>query len=95
MTDKEKVKFYEESPFVSSYEATYATIERFNKQLKDNEINILSIDDKVKFEMAHKYLTELSGYLKTLSEIRGLMSPEQQKEIEKPKNHKKSETEAF
>lgn len=96
MTDKDKLKYYEQSPFVSSYEATYSTIERFNEQLKHNEIDIFNINDKPRFEMAHKYLTELDGYLTTLEKIRERMSPEEKKAVDAAnKNHKKSETTSF
>lgn len=74
--------FYAESPFEDSYTATYKTIQSFNVKLKESKIDILNIEDKPKFEMAHKYLTELDGYLNTLEKIRARMSPEYAKRID-------------
>lgn len=80
---KELLKIYEESPFESSYIACKSTIENFNKQLSEKEINIFDIEDKPKFEMAHKYLTEIDGYLASLDKIRSRMNPEIAKDLDK------------
>lgn len=78
----ESYLFYVESPFEDSYLATYNTITSFNQKLREAKIDILNIDDKPKFEMAHKYLVELDGYLATLEKIRSRMSPEHQKKMD-------------
>lgn len=86
---KQLLEIYEKSPFESSYLACRRTIENFNRQLQSEEINILNIDDKPKFEMAHKYLTELDGYLATLDKIRMRMNPEEAKAAEQRVKHDK------
>lgn len=81
--------FYTESPFEDSYTATYKTIQSFNSKLQESKIDILSIEDKPKFEMAHKYLTELDGYLSTLEKIRSRMSPEHAKKVDEKMKEEK------
>jgi hypothetical protein len=81
-TLKTLLKVYEDSPFESSYMACLTTIENFNRQLTSESINIMDIEDKPKFEMAHKYLTELDGYLSTLDKIRGKMNPDIAKNLD-------------
>lgn len=80
---------FSESPLISSYFATFNTIERWNSQLENNDIDILNSEDKTKFEMAHKYLIELDGYLETLEKIRKRMMPEMQENLNDIKKAKK------
>lgn len=77
----EELRKFKESPLASSYLSCLKTIERWNKQLYDKEIDIFNIEDKPKFDMAHKYLTEQKPYIEQLEYLRKLMTPEQQKEL--------------
>lgn len=80
---QERLRWYEESPLESSYTACKNTIEKFNAQLSEKEVDIFDIETKPIFEMAHKYLTEMDGYLATLEKIRSRMNPELAKSIDK------------
>ena len=73
---------FKESPYLSSYLACWTTIENWNLQLSENEINILNPEQKQVFEMSHKFLTEQRPYIEQLEYLKGLMSPEEKKELE-------------
>ena len=82
----EYVNFLEEklkSPYCKSYLAIKETIDRWNAQLKDTEINILDPEQKAVFEMAHKYMTELKPYIETLKYLEGLMTPQEKEKVSK------------
>lgn len=81
-----RLKVYEQSPYVSSYLSLAQTIDNWNKQLFEHQINILNVEDKPKFEMAHKFLTEQKPYIEQLEYLRKLMTPEEQREIAKKKS---------
>jgi len=74
---------YTDSPLKESYLSTLTFLNRVNKQIIENEINIFEEKAKPKFEMAHKFLTEKQPYLEQLEYIRALMTPEKQKELKK------------
>ena len=76
-----ELKKFKESPYVNSFLSCYRTIENWNRQLSENEIDIFNVEDKAKFDMAHKYLTEQKPYIEQLEYLRKLMTPEQQKEL--------------
>lgn len=88
---RERLKFYEESPYETAYKATVNTIEKLSNQLIDKNIDLFNVEDKPKFEMIHKFMTELSFYLKTQEEIRSKMNPDIAKQIERAAKNKKLE----
>jgi len=72
---------FTDSPYLNSYLACWHTIENWNSQLQGKSIDIFNTEEKPKFEMAHKYLTEMKPYIEQLEYLRKLMTPEQQKEL--------------
>ena len=89
---EEKLSIYEENPvLLSSYNACKVTVENYNQQLTDNKIDLLNVEDKPKFEMAHKYMTEMILYLNNIEKIRTMMSPAIAKKLDNQlKNDKAS-----
>ena len=71
------------SPFFNSYIACKTTTDRWNNQLIANEIDLFNPEDKAKFDMAHKYLTEQKPYLEQLEYLLSKMTPEEKDEAEK------------
>jgi hypothetical protein len=86
---KSELKIYKDSPHENSYLACFKTIENFNDQLSAKKIDIFNVDETPIFEMAHKYLTELDGYLATLDKIRMRMNPEEAKAADQRAKHEK------
>jgi len=74
---------YTSSPLLASYLSTLSFLNRVNRQIIENEINIFDEKAKPRFDMAHKFLTEKQPYLEQLEYIRALMTPELQKELQK------------
>lgn len=91
-TLKNRLEFYEESPYNIAYKASKNTVDKLCSQLEENHIDLFTVEDKPKFEMIHKFLTELSSYIDTIEKIRAKMNPEIAAEIdEKAKSDKRSE----
>ena len=78
---------YTDSPLLESYLSTLTFLNRVNRQIIANEIDIFEEKVKPKFEMAHKFLTEKQPYLEQLEYIRALMTPDKQKELKKAVSH--------
>jgi hypothetical protein len=71
------------SPHFESYITLKAVMSRWNKQLLDKNIDILSNDpDDKGFERAHKYLTEMTFYIKSVEELKAKMLPEELKKAD-------------
>jgi hypothetical protein len=85
---EEKLKIYEESPYVQTYMAMRKQFDSFNSQLSEKEINIFKNEDDDFFTRAWKFMEGSPGMLKNLDEIRKLMNPEQQKELVKAEEMK-------
>lgn len=86
---KDKLKIYEESPHEIAYRAATNTVNKLSEQLKDKHIDLFNSEDKPKFEMMHKFLTELTFYLDTIDKIRAKMNPEIAKQIDKQAKQEK------
>jgi len=86
---EEELEKFLSSPYLDSYRACMNTIQSWNRQLTAQEIDIFNVEDKPKFEMAHKYLTEQKPYIEQLEYLRSLMNPMQQREIMKNIENKK------
>lgn len=89
MTDKQRIKEledklarFEKSPLKNAYLSVLETMTTWFEQIKTSKINITDSEDKPKFEMVHKFFTELMFYLETLDKIRAKMTPAESKELE-------------
>jgi hypothetical protein len=65
------------SPYYNSFLALKTTIDNYNAQLIANKVDLFDVDDKAKFEMSHKYLTEQKPYLEQMEYLLNKMSPEE------------------
>jgi hypothetical protein len=81
-----QLKIYTESPFVESYISTLTFINSTDKNIIDKVDDMMTVDNKVIFEMAHKYQTEKIPYFEQLDWLRKKMSPEQVEELENKVN---------
>lgn len=79
---EEQLGYFIHSPSVIAYKAINTQVERLCAQLESGTIDIFNPEDKVKFEMAHKFMTELTPYLDTLDAIRKRLSPDELKTVE-------------
>jgi len=79
---EEQLGVFVNSPNVIAYNAIYRQVVKLCRQLEEGEIDIFNVEDKIKFEMAHKFMTELTQYLVALDEIRKRMTPDEVKKTE-------------
>lgn len=79
---EEQLGVFVNSPNVIAYNAIYRQVVKLCRQLEEGEIDIFNVEDKIKFEMAHKFMTELTQYLVALDEIRKRMTPDEVKQVE-------------
>jgi hypothetical protein len=77
-----ELKKYTESPFVDSYLSTLTFINNTDKDITEKSGELFTIDNKVLFEMAHKYQIEKIPYFEQLEWLRSKMSPEQASELD-------------
>lgn len=71
------------SPYFDSFDACRSTVKKWNKQIRENEVNLFDPEDKQKFDMIHKYLTEQKPYLEQLDFLLSKMTPEEKGEAER------------
>jgi len=71
------------SPYFDDYIALKTTRIRWNKQIMANEVNLFDEEDKAKFDMLHKYLTEQKPYIEQEAYLLSKMTPEQKDEAQK------------
>lgn len=104
MSDKEKIKkleerlrYFEESPYVDGYNAILNQINTWNKDLQ-NEPTSLKYDpdsgdaDMKAFDKAHKFIASIDGLYDQLEYLRSKMSPEiAESLLKKQKEQKGSE----
>lgn len=79
---EDRLDKFEKSPLRKAYLSVLSTMTRWFEQIEFSEIDITNVGHKPKFEMVHKFFTELTFYLKTLDDIRAKMTPEESKELE-------------
>jgi N-acetylglutamate synthase-like GNAT family acetyltransferase len=79
---EERLEKFEKSPLKKAYLSMLSTITRWFEQIEFSEIDITNNEHKQKFEMVHKFFTELIFYIETLEKIRAKMTPEEVKELE-------------
>jgi hypothetical protein len=70
------------SPYFDSYITLKGTMTRWNEILRNKKVDLLDPEDKG-FEKTHKYLTEMTFYIKSLEELKAKMLPSELAEAEK------------
>ena len=82
---QQELEKYKKSPYHSAYLALYMTIERWNKDLKENHFSILATDDSdIKaFDKAHKASLSMKDLYEQLDFFRTKITPIELEEVQK------------
>lgn len=74
---------FKASPYLTTYITILTQISNFNEQLTEKKIDLFADKEAKEFDRGWKYMLESVDMIKKLDELRKLMSPEEQKELQK------------
>ncbi len=78
-----KLSIFEKSPYVNTYTAIRLQVEDWNIQLREKKIDLFADKEAKEFERAFKYFMEASDVLDRLDKMRGKMTADEIKDLNK------------
>lgn len=85
---KERLAYYENSPYLEGYKGILKQIETCNRDLIDTPAGLRDEDDEKAFERYNKYILSIDNYYEKLEYLRSKMSPEHQQQADDIKTKK-------